>query len=157
MRYGELLDIWESGYGRLGGWIVHLDGEPVGVLDDPAWEDMFWVSYRLQITTDDPSLAAEMATHAWWIEGPGVHAVYHSAAGLAIEPIDHALVGTEPVGPSRLNMRGLYATVRPPGWVDQPALLWRWLWSQLGWLPPRRWEPMRYGGELPDSDSHVIP
>jgi len=53
-------------YGRSEGWDVELDGRAIAYLDQPVWEDMFWVSYRITPSTDDAALAVRLLTEEFW-------------------------------------------------------------------------------------------
>lgn len=66
MRYRDQLRVWESNYGRSLGWDIELDGRVVGLLDEPHQEDMFWTSYRISSTTNDPELSTRLMSDEFW-------------------------------------------------------------------------------------------
>lgn len=97
-------------HGRSEGWDVELDGRVVAFLDEPCFEDMFWISYRLTPTTDDPALAALLLSEDFWRRSPRPGLRYRSRALGLFAP--HAFHAIDPfVEPGRLNMRGLYLTL----------------------------------------------
>jgi hypothetical protein len=130
MRYRDRLRVWESGYGRSHGWDLELDGRPVAFMDEPHWEEMFWVSYRLTPTTDDAALAAELLSESFWKTDDWSRLVFRSrATGLAAEfPFPS---GQPFVAPGRVNMRALYVPIGPPMPFDWPVLLVRRLLRRL--------------------------
>ena len=54
--YVRRLHIWETDFGRAAGWVAERDGKPVAVLTEPRYEEMFWVSYRLEVIAEDARL-----------------------------------------------------------------------------------------------------
>ncbi len=64
--YFRRLRVLASDYGRSAGWLVEYEGQSVAVLTDPCYVDMFWVSYRVDITTDDPLLRQAVQTSDFW-------------------------------------------------------------------------------------------
>lgn len=64
--YERRLRIWETDYGRDGGWLIERRGEVIAVLTDPRWEDMFWHSYRMEVTAADPELRQRLQTREFW-------------------------------------------------------------------------------------------
>ena len=123
MGYRDRLRVWESDYGRSEGWDLELDGRVVARMDEPRFEDMFWMSYRVTPVTDDPALAERVLTEAFWKGGEPLDLVYRRATGLVAE---HPVPSTRPlVGPSRVNMRGLYVDIRDPRPWESLVLLVR--------------------------------
>jgi hypothetical protein len=112
MRYRDRLRVWESDWGRSDGWDL-VDGRVVAVMDEPRWEDMFWMSYRVTPMTDDPALAAALTSEDFWTAGDYDKLVFRSrATGLVAE---HAVPSGRPlVGPQRVNMRALYIPIGHP-------------------------------------------
>lgn len=119
MKYRDRLRVWESGCGRSDGWDLELDGTPVAFMDEPRWEEMFWVSYRLTATTDDPALKQRLMSRSFWEGDEPSKLVFRSrATGLVAE---HAFPAARPfVGPQRVNLRALYVAIRGP-------LPWDWI------------------------------
>ncbi len=119
LRYRDYLRVWETGYGRSDGWDVEQDGRAIAFLDEPRFEDMFWISYRLTPTAADVALRERLLTEAFWKGDPSSDLVFRSrATGLVAE---HAFPAGQPfVAPARLNMRALYIAVRHP-------LPWDWI------------------------------
>lgn len=97
----------ETDHGRSEGWDVSLDGEVVALLDEPAYEEMFWVSYRIVPCTHDPELAARLLSDEYWSRHFQDLCFRSRALGLAAS---HAFPAREFVAPGRVNMRGLYLT-----------------------------------------------
>jgi hypothetical protein len=121
MRYRERLRIWESNYGRSLGWDLELDGRVVGVLDEPHQEDMFWTSYRVSSTVDDPAVAARLVFEEFWKGDGFAGLVFRSRAlGLAAEGPFPAVDAF--VGPRRVSMRALYIGFREPALWDRLVL-----------------------------------
>ena len=98
----------ETDHGRAEGWDLELDGRVVAHLDQPRWEDMFWISYRITPITDDAELAARLLTERFWRDEWGSLTFRSRALGLAAE---FAFPSIKPlVAPARVNMRALYLT-----------------------------------------------
>ena len=111
--------MWESGYGRSDGWDLELDGKSVAFMDEPQWEEMFWMSYRLTPTTDDPALKERLMSESFWKSDDWSKLAFRSrATGLVAE---NAFPAGQPfVGPQRVNMRALYVAIGGP-------LPWDWI------------------------------
>lgn len=109
----------ETADGRSEGWDLELEGRVVARLDEPCREDMFWVSYRITPETDDPALAAELLSEAFW-RGEGWSRVTYRSRALGVAAT-YVFPATRPfVAPARLNLRGLYRTREDdpsPGWL----------------------------------------
>lgn len=119
MKYRDRLRVWETNYGRSEGWDLELEGERVAFMDESRWEDMFWVSYRLTVTTDDPALKERMMSEEFWKGNDWSKLVFRSrATGLIAEKAFPA--GAPFVGPQRVNMRALYI------FADGPRV-WDWV------------------------------
>ena len=90
-----------SDFGRRCGWDIELDGEHVGVLDQPLFEDMFWCSYRVQPNSGDASVYDDRLWETTRFE-------FRSRA--TSELVEGAFVGGSPpfVQDGRVNMRRLY-------------------------------------------------
>jgi len=121
MRYRDRLRIWESNSGRSLGWDAELNGRVVGLLDEPRQEDMFWTSYRVSATGDDPAVSARQMSEELWKGDGYTSLVFRSRAlGLVAEnpfPAVHPFVG-----PGRVSMRGLYISCGPPARWDRLVL-----------------------------------
>ncbi|WP_254513562.1 hypothetical protein [Anatilimnocola floriformis] len=118
MNYRDHLRIWESDYGRSDGWDVELDGKLVALLDEPQFEDMFWYSYRLSVTADDPTLKERMLTAEFWKGDDCLRLVCRSrATGFVVE---HPLPAPGFNQSNRVLMRFLYISIRDP-------LPWDWI------------------------------
>lgn len=129
MSYRDRLRVWESDYGRCDGWDVVLDGTPVAFVDEPRWEEMFWVSYRLTVTMDDPALRERILSESFWTnEWPNL--TFRSRATGRV--VKKAFPSCRPfVEPGRLMMRGLYVAIGRP-------LPWDWVVLKVRSLR-RRW------------------
>lgn len=130
MKYRDRLRIWESDYGRSDGWDVEIGGAHVAFLDEPRWEEMFWVSYRLTPTTADPALRARILSESFWTNEWPTLAFRSRATGWVV---NKAFPSLQPfVEPGRLMMRGLYVAIgRPLPW-DWVVLRARSLWRRWG-------------------------
>lgn len=53
-------------YGRDEGWFVEWQGRRIAELTDPRWEDMFWVSYRFTLLTDEPETVRAIQSSGTW-------------------------------------------------------------------------------------------
>jgi hypothetical protein len=61
------LELFETDYGRTAGWYVERAGQPVAVLLDPRFEDMFWDSYQVEPLVDDPNERSRIqCDQRWW-------------------------------------------------------------------------------------------
>ena len=55
--------------GDLSGWYVECGGRRAAILSEPKYYDMFWLSYRVEPTTDDPIENARIASDkTWWLQ-----------------------------------------------------------------------------------------
>jgi hypothetical protein len=62
------LGILASDYGRREGWWVEYEGRRLASLTEPRYEDMFWVSYRMEPVTDDAEERARLLNDKdWWL------------------------------------------------------------------------------------------
>lgn len=134
-----------TAHGRSEGWDVELDGRAVAFLDQPRFEDMFWISYRITPTTEDADLAAQLLSEEFWRDRPLTGLRFRSRALGLVAP--HAFPSAGPfVEPGRLNMRALYLRLedtRPPTRAEAGATIVAaqpcgWLARLRGWLTGRR-------------------
>lgn len=125
--YSRLLRVWETGYGRSDGWIVEQRGQPIALLTDPKYADMFWVSYRIQAITPDPGLATAVVTEDFWSTYDIGGLAWRSRA--LNETIDNAIWACPALDEmGRIKMRGLYIDTRPPRpWDSVVLFARRWL------------------------------
>ncbi len=125
----ERLRIWETEQGRAEGWDIEFDGRVVGRLDEPRQEEMFWTSYRVAATTEDPVWSALLVSEEFWRGDMSTQLVFRSRAlgNLAEEPFS-AAGGF--VGPQRVAMRGLFIGCPPPAPWDRLLLKVRALWRR---------------------------
>src|SRR5262245_50642085 len=127
-HYLRRLRIWETDYGRMPGWLVERDGQPIAQLTEPRFEEMFWDSYRLDILTDDSELRRRMLTEKFWNNAESERLVWRSRAYGELAP--SAFPASNPFPePGRLTMRGLYLPIRPPKLFDRFVL---WIRRQFG-------------------------
>ena len=121
MRMNERLRVIETNYGRDCGWYVEVEGRRVALLTDPQWEDMFWMTYRVEPLTDDIDERALLRTAEFWHSGK---IVYRNRRFGAVAP--HAFAGgdsaTRLAATGRLSMRDLYLAV--PHYPWDSLLLW---------------------------------
>lgn len=125
MLMNERLRIIETNYGRECGWYVEVDGRKVARLVDPQWEDMFWVTYRLEPLTDDPQEKALLYTNEFWDSGKHVYRNCEFDEK-APDAFTCGSPGTRLLEMSRISMRSLYLVV--PDYLWDSLLLWfrRW-------------------------------
>jgi hypothetical protein len=131
VKYRDLLRVWESDWGCSDGWNVELNGEVVAMMDEPRGEDMFWVSYHVTPTTLDPLLAPRLVSEEFWKDDDNwPKLTFRSrATGFVAE---NAMPSIQPiVGRNRVNMRGLYISIRHP-------LPWDWLLLRIRRMLRRR-------------------
>ncbi|MBZ5714829.1 hypothetical protein [Nannocystis pusilla] len=95
-------------HGRSEGWDVLLADRVVAYLDDPRFEDMFWISYRVTPLTDDADLAARLLTPEYWRSDEGCTLTFRSRALGVFAPNAFASLGMD--APGRVAMRALYIT-----------------------------------------------
>jgi hypothetical protein len=125
-NYCRRLRIWETNYGRDSGWIIEHQGKPIAVLTQPRTEEMFWDSYQMEITTNDPALRQQMLTKEFWARAEAEGLVWRNREfGDVASPAFPALSPFPE--PGRLTMRGLYISIGYP---------WPWDWVVL-WLRRR--------------------
>ncbi|MBN9517431.1 hypothetical protein J0H58_02760 [bacterium] len=117
--YLRRLRVLVTDYGRSEGWTVEHEGQPVAVLTDPRYEDMFWVSYRAEAVSDDPVVRQAVQTSDFWI---GSALCWKSRALGRVAPLAFS-AGLNDAG--RVVMRALYL----PVWFDNPlddVAVWVW-------------------------------
>lgn len=120
--YTRRLRIWETNYGRDAGWLVERQGKTIAVLTDPRWEDMFWVSYRMEITTDDSELRTQLQTESFWARAESEALVWRNQE--FGEVAEMAFPALSPfTEPGRLKMRALYLPISEP-WLWDSIVLW---------------------------------
>lgn len=115
------LRIFESNYGREGGWFVEREGQRIARLSQPKFEDMFWESYLLEPLSPNPE-ECDCMLHSpdFWLS----EFTYRSIAfGIVAE---YALPALNPVRvPGRILMRGLYLLLEEPSAWERMLLWWR--------------------------------
>jgi hypothetical protein len=118
MRMYRHLRILESNYGRTSGWYVETEGRRVALLTDCRWEDMFWVSYRLQLLTAEPELFSD----EFWDRCEKL--VFRNCKFGEVAPYAFPALraGSAVRETGRVLMRGLYLVVRCYPW--DCLLLW---------------------------------
>ena len=126
--YRRRLRVWETDYGREAGWVIECHGLPIAILTDPRWEEMFWVSYRIEIVTDDPELRQRMITKEFWLNSEGL--VWRSREFGEVAEFAFPAVSPFPKS-GRLTMRVLYLPIGGPWAWDRVVLsIRRWMgWS----------------------------
>ena len=127
--YRKKLAIWETDWGRDSGWFIELDGETLARLTEPRWEEMFWVSYRMEIMTDDSGIREQLKTEQFWTEQFWDYAEDERPVWRNIRFGDVA-EGVFPAGtpfpePGRLTVRCLYLPLREPSIIDWGVLRFR--------------------------------
>lgn len=114
------LRAWATDYGRTAGWIVERSNSPIAVLSDPRAEDMFWVSYHLEVTTHDAALRDRMATADFWLNEASSLTWRNRELGTSVADV---VVAERPFPqPGRLSARGLYLPIDPPRLWDRLVL-----------------------------------
>jgi hypothetical protein len=122
--YTRRLRIWETNFGREGGWLIERQGEVIAVLTDCRFEDMFWDSYRMDVITSNPELRLRMQRREFWGASASEGLVWRSrdfgevayGAFPALSPFPE---------PGRLTMRHLYLPIPEPRPWDWLVLAWR--------------------------------
>jgi len=122
--YRRKLRIWESGYGREGGWVIERQGQPIAVLTECRFHEMFWDSYRLQPVAGDLVLRERMQTPEFW-EAAGAEGLVWRSREFG-DVAEHAFPAGSPFpAPGRLLMRGLYLSTSDPWPWDRLLMWWR--------------------------------
>jgi hypothetical protein len=103
-------------------WQVERGADVLAILSSPRFEDMFWVSYRLEILSDDPNVRGAMGTREFWAEAEAQQLVWRNRGSgeTAPWPFPSLRAFTED---GRLVMRGLYVVKRRVG-VWKRAASW---------------------------------
>lgn len=122
--YGKRLRIWETNYGREGGWVVERQGQVIAGLTDHRSEEMFWDSYYLEVVTNDADLRQRLQTPDFWASAESEGLVWRSRE--FGETADGAYAALSPFPePGRLAVRGLYLAIGAPRRWDRLVLRWR--------------------------------
>jgi hypothetical protein len=118
----ERLRIWETSYGRDAGRLLERHGETVALLTEPEWDEMFWISYRITLLTQNQELRQLMHTRAFWHDVPNL--TWRSRAFGVIAP--NAFAGASTcLDTDRISMRGLLIDIEEPRLWDRAVLWWR--------------------------------
>jgi hypothetical protein len=128
MLMKERLRIIETNYGRECGWYVEIDDRKVARLADPQWEDMFWVTYRLEPLTGDPKERAMLYSAEFWHSCKAAfrNCEFNEVAPFAFAGGSPVELATRLMETGRLSMRGLYLEV--PSYPWDCLLLWLRRW-----------------------------
>jgi hypothetical protein len=116
------LRIFESNYGRTGGWSAEMNGRCVATLDYLGPADMFWDNYRVTLVTENSEDSQHLLSSDIW---DGRHLRFRNREfGLLVSSAFAAggrvlIEGNE----VRAVMRGLYLPLRGP-WPWECLLLW---------------------------------
>ena len=129
-EFANRLGMEETNYGRNCGWIVEYHGEPVAILTDIHFEDMFWDSYRFEVTTPIAELARRLLTKEFCDTELGNirwrNREFEAYAPFAFLSV-HVFLES-----GRILMRGLYLTVESPsGWKKAVDWLKRLLKNRM--------------------------
>ncbi len=130
LGYGRRLRIWETNYGRDCGWVIEYHGKAIAILTDPRWEEMFWVSYRMEIVAEDPELGAQMLTKEFWARSEIEGLVWRNREFGEVAEFAFPALWPFPE-PGRLTMRGLYLVIGDP-WPWDWIVLWVRQWLRRG-------------------------
>lgn len=115
------LRIFETNYGRDAGWYVEHRGRTVAQLVDPRYEDMFWVSYRIELLAENPQDAELAMSAPRWLACE--FAFRNREFG---DIVEHAFPGGGPFSEDgRISMRGLYLVIPDPSLWERLLLRWR--------------------------------
>ena len=102
--------VFQSNYGRDGGWYVELDGRRIALLTDQCFEQMFWDNCALTPLVEDPTERERlMSDSKWWHQTDlkfrsrefDVYTDYAFASGNVFSAT------------GRVSMRGLYIHILP--------------------------------------------
>jgi hypothetical protein len=121
-RYARRLRIWETNYGRDAGWIIERRGLAIAVLTEPRWEEMFWDSYRMEITTEDATLRELLQTEGFWAKAESEGLVWRNREFGEVAQFAFPALSPFPE-PGRLTMRALYLNIGEP-WPWDCLILW---------------------------------
>jgi len=120
----QLARIKEIDDGRNSDWIMEQWGEPIALLTEPRWEDMFWYSYRLIPLTQDEKVLSQLNSETFW----------HQWEGCTWRNCEFGVVATGPFSggfelpeTGRVSMRALYIPVDKPPHPSQKSVLWKLL------------------------------
>jgi len=137
-RLDRRLRIFESNYGRRGGWFVEHKGQTVARLSCCWRAEMFWDGYQLELLTDDEEV------RQWLLSQPGPWYAgkldFRSCEFGELAPHAFAAGGSVIVEEDGYSvvMRGLYFPLAFP---------WPWEWLLLWWR--RRGVFARRGNQWP--------
>jgi hypothetical protein len=114
------LRIFETNYGRYGGWYLEHHGRRIGALTDYRWAEMFWDSYKVEALSEDSEDLQLLTSPLRW---PG-EVVFRS------REFGEAVPGAFPWGQGisqehRVEMRALYIRIKPPSLWERVRLWWR--------------------------------
>jgi len=115
------LRMLESDFGRNAGWYVEIAGRRVAELTDPQFFDMFWVSYRVDLLTDDAEECSCILNDLNWWDQKELTFRNREFDTIA----KNAFAGGSQPDPNRRIMRGLYIDMDPPNLFEELLLLVR--------------------------------
>lgn len=122
--YRRRLAIWESKYGRNGGWIAEYRGHSIVVLSDVRFEEMFWDSYLFEISTDNTSLRERLLTTEFWVNEISEITWRSRQFGDVVQTV--FVAGNVFLPCNRILVRGLYLPIPDPWPWDKMLLGLRW-------------------------------
>jgi len=119
-NYRRLLEIWNTDYGRAGGWLIEKQGEPIGVLFDAVCSEMFWERYRIR-SYGENDRNSEVTSEAFWRNFDFAKIKFRSIA--VGEIAKNAIPAIDPFdNEGRVSIRGLYVNARDPSFWDRMVL-----------------------------------
>lgn len=125
--YWRRLKILATDYGRDAGWVIERQSQPIAVLSDRRYEEMFWDSYKMEVVTDDPMLRKQVWTKEFWDRAVSEGLIWRNREFNEVAP--NAFPAGSPFPqPGRLMVRGLYLMRTAP---------WPWECLLLRWIRPK--------------------
>lgn len=115
------LRVFQTNYGRGGGWYVEQAGKRLALLTDPLFEGMFWDSFAVEPLMEDPAERERIVSDPeWW---------YQSGLEFRSREFDHVaptafVAGRVFSGQGRVLMRALYLYIGPPTMWERFWLRW---------------------------------
>jgi len=115
------LRVFQSGYGREGGWYVEKDGWQFALLTNQRFEQMFWDSYAVEPLAADLADRERIASDPSWRDQSGL--VFRSREFGIVAPTAF-VAGCVFSEPGRVLMRALYLYIGPP-------TMWERFWPRF--------------------------
>lgn len=118
------LRIFETKYGREGGWWLDCGNRHVAELTEPRWLEDSWHSYKFTILTEDPEEVEKLRRKEFWDKEIFRRYVLRSREFGDVADGAFTASGGPFLSDGRIVLRGDYLSIEPTSW-ERVILWWR--------------------------------